>query len=225
MAFALVQSKATGAVTSTNPTVTLTSGPTQGNLIVVVLQSKDQTLANITDPTGYTRRASQNPGVGYYTIVIVAKIAGAGESATVTFTDSTSVQWEIVGYEFSGNAASGAEFDAASAGGNGTAETSQLPGSLTPAAANELFIGVCGIGSAAATGQAVGSSFNKIAGTSAQGIHAYKIKTDAAAENPSFSWASASTFGNAIQCAFVPLASFTPRLVAARQAVPRAAYR
>jgi len=202
MAIALVQNKG-GEATQANMAVTLTSGPTQNNLLVAVFRT-NLALSAVTIPSGWTTRSSQD-GSGQCAI-ICDKVAGAGESSTVTFTH-TSASAALEVYEFSGTATS-SEFDAQNSHTTGGATTtSEQAGTVTPAATGEVF--VCGASTSGANGgsEAIGSSFTITdAATFARLVTGYKIKTDANAENPAMSWLTLRT-ACSVLAAFKPSAA------------------
>ena len=87
--------QATGS--STSPSATFVTGPTQGNLIFVAIGWESN--YTLTGPSGYTLVAQETTGTRgnhatYY------KVAGASESSTVTGTISTSDNWCISMVEF-----------------------------------------------------------------------------------------------------------------------------
>lgn len=176
MAITLVQEKgATGA------SVTLTSTPASGNLLVVAYVWRNGT--SVAPPTGFTERAfagSKN-GDG---VAIASKISAGTESGAIAFTGS-STSTNIVCYEFAGVAASGSEYDKSSAGATGSSATAQ-PGSLTPAASGAVFVLVEGYSSGAHGPWSVDSSFNAVeTGVITGASHSYKIQSGSAtAENP-----------------------------------------
>jgi hypothetical protein len=229
MALALAQNKPT-STTGTNPTGTFTSTPAQGSLLIVTLVVAD-TLANVIGtPTGYTIRSSSTYGTVPWIFRLYSKIAGAGESTTVSWTDSNSVAYEIECMEFSGAlGGAGDGFDAGVTGATGSGVTSRTPGSLTPAVGGELLVALTAIDAANGGSEAIDSSFNIVdAATFSRCVVGYKIKSavDTAAENPSMSWTTAAN-ARAVMAAFQPALPFTPMTRKQRQslAVHRAATR
>lgn len=195
MAIALVQNVPATGVGTANPSATIAAA-TAGNLIVAVL-SVSLSSAGITDPAGYTRRKAQNNGASTSCTCHIGKIAAGGETA-VTFTVAAS-NWDLEVMEWSGvDVAS--EFDAAVGAPDAGSNISSLAtGSLTPALSGELLIVGMSPNGTNGGSEAIDSGFTVLdAATFSRGMCGYKIKTDALAENPTLSWATARRIGVAM---------------------------
>lgn len=202
MSWSLVQNKAASS-TSTNGSVTPTSTPVNGNMMIIAA-TFNLALSAVTDPTGWTRRASKDRAGSAPCCVILEKIASS-ESGAYQFTHANQI-WSIEFYEWSGQAATGSEFDAASAGNSNASAASLTSGSLTPAVDQELFITVCGqvAGNGSGSGETIDSGFTVIdTFLFNTEITGYKIKGvgDTAAENPTSTWTTLRACSS-IQAAF-----------------------
>jgi len=180
--------------------VTLDAAPTQNNLLVATLRigGADSTL---TGPGGgWTKAVAQDRGT-QESVSIWYKIAGAGESATHTWSISGGAQLtELEIYEFSGNVTASVldkinSFD----NGTGTA-TSIQPGSTgTLGQANEVIVTIAGTVGGNGGTEAIDSTFNiQDAATFANNTTGYKIVAVTTAENPTHSWATGSRCAAAI---------------------------
>lgn len=104
MAFTVVQAKGAATATDASPTVTLDAAPTQGNLLVAwICCGNTQAAISLAGWTGGTLQSTgsggtQRAGRMFY------KVAGAGESATITGS-LTSTSWVIQVVELSAPAA------------------------------------------------------------------------------------------------------------------------
>lgn len=186
MAFAFGQS-AGGQNTSANPSVSFASTPTNGRLLVIVFQSLTLSVAGVTLPAGYTARVAQNDSNGGCLIIADRIAASTGQAQTLTAASSA---WDMIILEFSGVAASD-YFQTATFTDYGNISNPQ-PGSITPVNSSELLI-------AAARRAAIGFAESADSGFTVEQaapvdhlIAAYKIKSNATAENPTLSWSSAS---------------------------------
>lgn len=210
MAFALVQNKA-GTAIGPGPSVTFTSTPNAGNLELIVLITDDATPATtFVDPSGWSRRVSFTEAGGAGSLLAWDRVVPSGASKTVTVSSgSTSTSWEMEIMEFSGVDQATVFDQAVTNAGTGATVTSIQPGSLTPTVTSELLITAGGPPSTTNGGtEAVDSSFNILdAATFAKVLVGYKIKTDATAENPTLSWATARR-ALAAQLAYVPQTVF-----------------
>lgn len=138
---AFVQSKsATG--TSGAFSVTLNSTPTQGNLLVCVCSSAGQ-LTIAMSSSGWTPLTNSNAGGGTSrSIRMFYKIAGAGESSTVT-TTTTSSAWFIAVAEYSGiNTATPLNVENSQVNASGATQPTPT---VTPSGSEAILI-VCGSG-------------------------------------------------------------------------------
>lgn len=102
MALTQVQHKR-GTGTSTAPSITLTSAPTQGNLLVAAISASGS--AATISISGWTEIPTDSPQGGsaaYFGYFY--KIAGAGESATVTGSISASKAYEMIVAEYNDSA-------------------------------------------------------------------------------------------------------------------------
>jgi hypothetical protein len=111
MALTFVQSKSakdeTG--TSTAPSLTTTGGPAQGNLMVCVITANEgagDVTISLSGWTGYPTDGDVNL-TGQVRISLFYKVAGAGESSTITGSLSAAREWSILYAEFNSSAAGG----------------------------------------------------------------------------------------------------------------------
>ena len=121
-------------LTSSFP-VTFFGTATQNNLLVVVASVRD--AATINTPTGYSVAISQQTGTSAPSLAIFYKVAAGGETGvTVTFSGATRPCVGI--YEYSGTALN----SPLQGTGSNTAvgSTSLSSGTVSPSAANDLFI-------------------------------------------------------------------------------------
>ena len=96
MTAALVQSKSGSTASGATLGVTLDSSPTQGNVLVAIVAS-DTTMTS--GPSGFTERLAYVSNEGFY---VYTKVAGAGESATVTVDPNGGYPTSMAVLEFSG---------------------------------------------------------------------------------------------------------------------------
>lgn len=101
---ALVQSKAVrDATNSTSTTLTLDATPTQGNTIIVAMKAVSS-MGTVTAPSGYN--VDYSFATGAAPVIIYRKVAGASESATITFSRTSTNVGQLEAFEFSGIATS-----------------------------------------------------------------------------------------------------------------------
>ena len=100
-AIALVQTKGSSADTpAARITTTFDASPTEGNLMVATLSSND---GDMTNPSGWTTAVNNVNTTHDDFLRIAYKVAAAGESASITFTDMAGGGSANLGlYEFSG---------------------------------------------------------------------------------------------------------------------------
>lgn len=130
-----------------NPSLTLDAAPTAGNTLVAFLYSTSAS-ATITPPSGWTASPS-TPYAGSHglgKVGVWAKVAGVGESATVTFTLSAAatgvlvvlevsglaptVQWDAVG-QAAERSATGTSLSVSTSGATSVADSFAVAGLLT----------------------------------------------------------------------------------------------
>jgi hypothetical protein len=187
-------------VGSVNGSVTIAAA-TAGNLLVAAAGFPVVQASAVTNPVGYTRRSSQDQSANKCGL-IVEKVAAGGETS-ITFTHA-STQWNIEAFEFSGCGVSGSEFDAQSSAAIASATTAKLSAPFTPGGTSEVIVICIGQGNDNGGSEAVDSGFTILdTGSFTKFMVAYKIKTDAAAEDPQFSWLTARTGGMCL-AAFKP---------------------
>lgn len=135
---AQVQKKVYGSVSaSTNHTVTFDSGPTQNNLLILTVVGD----ATASTPAGWSLATSQVQFVGIY---IFYKVAGAGESSSITVTIGSSTNASMVAMEYSGMATSTPLDQVAGTNNyNGSAVPSGT--TATTAQADELLVAAVGL--------------------------------------------------------------------------------
>lgn len=104
MALAVVQNKPATSSATTSHTVTLNSAPTQNNLVLVAIKIDvvDEAVSNVTGPSGYVKDVVKDRGTG--SVAIWSKVAGASESATITFTTALNQSASLEAIEVSGAA-------------------------------------------------------------------------------------------------------------------------
>lgn len=190
MAFAQAQILQAGTSSSTNPSLSFSGSPTDGNLLVLVLRvATPRVVSELTLPAGYTARVAIDAGTGGGFLVIADRIAATSpKPQTCTLVSST---WDMIIFEWSGVAASGYVDDVTIADTGSTA--SIQPGSLSPAGPGELFIVAARQASSNGGSEAIGSGFTADAtATLSRLIVGHKVKggADSAAENPTLSWST-----------------------------------
>jgi len=140
MAATQVQQKTYASSTqSTSHSITFDSAITQNNLLILCVVAD----AVATTPAGWSVATSAVDFTGSY---IYYKVAGAGESTTVSITIGASSHCCIQGFEYSGCATSSPldVFVSATAQGGGS---SASPGTTSSTSqANELAVGLVGLG-------------------------------------------------------------------------------
>lgn len=135
MAATLVQSK-TVAASSATSTATFDSSPTDGNLLIAIVAYVGNS-GFATTPTGWAQAAFSG-GSAHGFVTIWYKVAGAGESSTVTFTVSTLAVGSIAIFEYSGMTATPFDVGAQAAAAYGTSIGTGT--TATIAQADELLI-------------------------------------------------------------------------------------
>lgn len=137
----LIQSKGNQQSSTLSISVTLDSSPAQGNLMVLCF--KDNVAgSNITLPSGFVWTTdSPNTQVSGRTLGFASKIAGAGESATVTVTSDLSATKLLMVWEDSGHTDIGHTDEETGFGGGATSR--QLTSSGTLPNADCFVAAVC----------------------------------------------------------------------------------
>ncbi|HZC82347.1 MAG TPA: hypothetical protein VE222_11665, partial [Nitrospiraceae bacterium] len=131
----LVQSKS-GTATGTSITVTFDNTPTNGNLMVAIVNSND---GDATNPTGWNTDVNKVDVTDDDFLRIASKVAGAGESSAVTFTGFVGNNHCLDIMEFS--LPSATPLDVTSSDGESLGVTSQTSGTTgTTAQASEVSI-------------------------------------------------------------------------------------
>jgi hypothetical protein len=177
-----VQSKKTDYSSSTSFSFTITTTPVEGNLMIICVGGSQARTA--TFPGGWTTVVLTSAST---TLVTGYKLAGAGETTSVTITFNLALQGSIVYHEFS-NAdpnvivnTTGVDFSAATSASLGNYNVTQPSVYLQP----------IGFG-ATSSGTSVNNGYTLI-GTGFRHGAAYKIYSGpAAAENTTYSFASAN---------------------------------
>jgi hypothetical protein len=202
VAITLVQHKAAlNDAGSANGSVTGLTAAVANDLLVGIIGIGGGIVSSgVTDPAGYTRAIAQDQGASK-TCIIVYKVAAGGETS-MAFTHA-SAPWSIEAYEFAGTATSTPLDD--SKGTQTSGVTSLLSTSSTPGQANEVYVGAACLGGDDGGGEAIDSGWTVLdAVTFTRLIPGYKIKTDALAEAPTFSWTTSRAVAMAI-AGFKPL--------------------
>lgn len=122
--------------TSTAPSVTI-SAASAGNHLIAVLGANDNTLAQITNPAGFTTAVD----VVRATNANASRQAwaqAAGGETTITFTLAVSGSWRLTVFEYDGMAASPVDRTSSTTGGSST--NVALPATSTTTQADELAI-------------------------------------------------------------------------------------
>lgn len=162
------------------------AGPVVAGNVLSAYCRANVALAGITPPAGFTARKTQDDGS--HSLGIWDRVCVGGDSRTVTFTFSGSTLSKVVVFEFSGVAA--AVTDGTSSANPGSVASVQ-PGPITPTGAGDaMVLGVSTL-TDSGSGWSVGGSFVAVSGGQ-RSMCAYKIKSDAGAENPLVSWATAA---------------------------------
>lgn len=117
--FGVVQQVDYHSTASATPqTFTWSSGPVQNNLLVLVCSSDN----TVTTPSGFTLAKSNVSAQGQY---IFYKVAGAGESTTISISLGGADSLVVSGWELSGMLTSGvADANASNLNGSGTSSSS-----------------------------------------------------------------------------------------------------
>ncbi len=188
MALAFVQNKPALTTAATSHAVVLDAAPTQNNLVTVVFRVATA-IANVTGPSGYTMATSQDRASN--SVSIWYKVAGAAESATITFTTAAGANGRIEAIEFSGNATS-SPLDKINGATTASMVTSIQTGSTgTLSQADEVAVTGSLQGGANGGTEAIDSSFTALDTASFNNIIAgYRIVAATTALNPTHSWVS-----------------------------------
>ena len=137
MAAVQVQKKSKASTASaTSHNIVLDASPTQGNLLIVCAVADDY----INTPSGWSLAASANDWTG---TSLFYKIAGSGESATITVTIPSSTSMDLAAFEYSGMAASSPLDRTATAVAQSDPVSTGT--TTTTAQANELLVALVGL--------------------------------------------------------------------------------
>lgn len=187
MAVTLVQAKGARA-TSGSVSVTLDAAPTNGNQLILVFGTNNTTAQ--TAPSGYSVLTAPTSGPTTQ-IATWIKQAGAGESATISYTPANGTQWDFIVLEVSGLGASPTVDKTAAANSSTTAVTTLSTGpTATLTGTGDFVLGI------ESTNTAVGTITNTSgyspAGnfTNQRAFVEYKIDTDQSAKTSAPSWVS-----------------------------------
>lgn len=181
-------------VTATSASRTL-AAIAEGDLMVAAFSAQSATTT-ITPPSGFAQDASISL-TGTTKGGIWSKVAGAGESTTVTFGSSESVVLNLQVWRISGNATSPLDKTNTNSGVVVSALTTGSTGTLSQA--NEIAIGMAMTATNNGGTEAVDSSFTiRSAATHNRILVADRIVSATTALNPSFSWATAQNATAAI---------------------------
>lgn len=190
MALAVVQNKGATSSATTSHTVTLDAAPAQNNLIVVsiFITITDEASPNVTGPSGYTRDVVKDRGTG--SVAIWSKIAGASESASITFTTAANQSAQMEAVEVSGNATS-TPLDKTNKA-EGASGTSIQPGTTGTLSQADEFAFTASLQAGTNGGsEAIDTGFTVLdTATFSQTIVGYLIVAATTALNPTHSWAT-----------------------------------
>lgn len=139
----LVQQKNNSAST-TNPTATFTSTPTNGNAMIALLCRGADNVAS-TGPSGWVQLTAAGTAASRR-VEVWWKRAGASEPTTHTWTNATAALWDLVLIEFGGIAAiiDPIVVSAAAAGASATTTTFNSTGILASVCVTAASAGVTG---------------------------------------------------------------------------------
>lgn len=184
----LVQFKAATS-TSTTATATFDASPTQDHLLVVALQCQTP-VANITPPASFAPDVTDDDDAGVFSIGLYSRVCPAGQSATITFTLSSSVVWSILLYEWAGNVTSSPLDKTNKNDPTGTTQTDIQPGSTGPLSqADEVAFVVAGTSAGNGGTEAIDSGFSVIGSAALSQMVSGHLEVHATtALNPHISW-------------------------------------
>lgn len=198
MALALVQNKGVQSPSGTSHSATLTAAPTAGNLLVAAFSVPDKS-ATVTAPAGWTQAVTISDSVAAAARAdIWYRVAQAGDSATVTFTTSTSTAGlEVVEVSATlGWPASPVDKTATNDGAAGTSTTTGSTGVLSQTV--EFALALSALTGHTGGGDAATDSFTVLDGAVlTRSLAAYKITAATTALNPTLSW---TTSRNPVAC-------------------------
>lgn len=181
---------------ATTISATFPGSPVQGDLMIASLFTKSDTSP--TNPSGWTTDIEIINATNLDYLRICSKIAGAGESSTVTFTGMAGDLGGLGILRFSGAANPAIDKTASSAFATGvTSKTSGTTAATTQSA--EVSIVAYGVRNVAITGPALTNSFNQknfltdsSGGSFASIIDGYFIETATGAKESTASWTTAA---------------------------------
>lgn len=187
-----------GTNTATSASLTFTSNPTSGNLVVVVVQVVAPSKAIVVQdaagtPNSYTATTHSPATDGtFVTFGIWYLEAGATANKTVNITwGGASLQWNAWMQEYTGNAsASPLEQEQDITGGSPSQTNINLP-SYTPTNANDLIVATASAGSGFAS---VGSGYSLIDAVQGASAAVDQIQTTATATGTYMNINSAATW-------------------------------
>lgn len=206
--------------TSTAPAVTASVAPADGNLLVIFIGANVLAAGITAVPSGFTLAAT-NDNAGGYSVSVYYKIASSN-GTSYTFTLSGSQPWSVDYYEFAG-VDTGTPLDPATAAQADSAGTASFQlGAYTPSQSGDVLVGGIQLAAGGGGSKAVDSSFNLSANAGTRTLAAYKVKTDAVAENPTWSWLT-SRGASGILVGFKPAAAAASTLLDRRS--PRGVHR
>jgi hypothetical protein len=185
MAIAYVQRKTASSVNGT-VAVTLDAAPTAGNLLVGYIDSTNAGHAVFTPPANWSEAVYANVGASGF-VTLCYRVAGAGESATVSCTITGSTTANISVEEFSGIATALLDKTASTADGGSTTSSRSSGTTATTTAANELCFAVVGLG-AAGTSPGWSNSYTIYDGAAGMLVGGYLVVSSTGAQEAALSW-------------------------------------
>jgi hypothetical protein len=211
---ALVQQSAAATTLGATETVTLSSAPGAGHMLVLVW-TNEADLVTVTSVSGggvtwvKANQQNDNANTGDNEVWYGLNSSGAGTAITINLSGPATSLYSTAVLEFSGvPTAEPGVLDGKPAGTTGNGTTAVAP-SITPAVGNELFVGLIST-SQARTGSPPGGGFTAIplAGPSTHNQAGFLIATDPAAHQMSQTTVSGLFAGTA--ASFEPAAAPAP---------------
>jgi len=203
MAAALVQSSPTATQASaTTITTTFPSAPTSNNLLIGNIHTRSSTLTN---PTGFTTAISVLNGTNNDILRQAFKVSDGSETSQQwTGMEGSGADTIACAHEFSGMETSSVEDQEASAAFTSPGGTSRQVGPTSAASQNEVvYIAALGLRGAAISAESVNNGYTLVGNGDVAGsthlLDAYKIVTDGAAGDVTFSWTTTSVNMGLIQ--------------------------
>lgn len=210
MATRLTGQDASGTSAAASVAAVYASTPTQNNLLIAAVWANVTT--GVTTITGWTLAVESVTGstAANGSVALFYKVAGAGESTTVTANATGASVMRSQIYEYSGVATSSLTDGTSSANSGATAGTTQAAaagGQLATTNANDLLIAAWGFNGSASS-PSVDSSFTLLLSTTRL-VSADRIVSSTSTYNPTLTWVTSLRSGGVI-AAFKEAAGGTP---------------